>query len=167
MKEHKGHVLSIAFSPDGQTIASSSEDTTIKIWSLENGECINTLEGHKNRVRSILYASISITSEQVDQIIVTGSDEGIIKMWDSLGKCQKTLSAHENRIWSMAFSLEEQSLMTASGDETIKVWNINTGEYIKTLKPFQPYEGTDITDVEGLTESQKDTLKDLGAVEYK
>jgi WD40 repeat protein len=167
LKEHKGHVLSIAFSPDGQTIASSSEDTTIKIWSLENGECINTLEGHKNRVRSILYASISITSEQVDQIIVTGSDEGIIKMWDSLGKCQKTLSAHENRIWSMAFSLEEQSLMTASGDETIKVWNINTGEYIKTLKPFQPYEGTNITDVEGLTESQKDTLKDLGAVEYK
>jgi WD40 repeat protein len=48
---------------------------------------------------------------------------------------------------------------------TIKLWDIKTGECLKTLKSDRPYENMNITDVTGLTEVEKSTLKALGAVE--
>jgi WD40 repeat protein len=56
-------------------------------------------------------------------------------------------------------------LATSSQDETIKLWDINTGDCLKTLRTQRPYEGMNITGVWGITEAQKVTLKALGAVE--
>ena len=39
-------VRSVAWSPDGAKIASGSDDNTVKLWSAETGECLNTLDGH-------------------------------------------------------------------------------------------------------------------------
>ncbi len=57
----------------------------------------------------------------------------------------------------------------ASGghDETIKFWDVETGECIKTFRSERPYEGLNISGVAGLSEAQKDTLKALGAVELE
>ena len=58
-----------------------------------------------------------------------------------------------------------QSIFSASFDETIKDWDIETGKCLKTLRVPRPYEGMNIAGVTGLTEAQKITLKALGAVE--
>jgi hypothetical protein len=50
-------------------------------------------------------------------------------------------------------------------DSTIKLWDVLTGECLKTLRSKRPYEGMNITGVAGLTEAEKATLKALGAVE--
>ena len=39
-------VNSVAFSPDGKTVASASDDNTVKVWSVADGHCQQTLEGH-------------------------------------------------------------------------------------------------------------------------
>jgi len=69
------------------------------------------------------------------------------------------------RIWSVCFSPKEQYLASSGEDETIKLWNIHTGECIRTLRPPRPYEGMNITGAIGLTDAQRETLKALGAVE--
>jgi WD40 repeat protein len=107
----------VAFSPDGQTLASGSCDNTIKLWNMTTGNCLKTLHGHAS--------------------------------W----------------IWSVAFSPDGQILASGSQDETIKLWDVQTGRCLKTLIAKRPYEGMNITDVRGLTEAQKSTLKALGAVE--
>jgi WD40 repeat protein len=56
-------------------------------------------------------------------------------------------------------------LASGSQDETIKLWDVKTGECVKTLRADRLYEGMSITDVKGLTVAQKATLKALGAVE--
>jgi len=56
------------------------------------------------------------------------------------------------------------TLVSASFDETIKLWNVKTGECLKTLRDG-PYEGMNITGITGLTEAEKASLKALGAVE--
>jgi WD40 repeat protein len=56
-------------------------------------------------------------------------------------------------------------LASGSQDETIKLWDVKTGECLKTLRADRLYEGMNINDVKGLTEAQKTTLKALGAVE--
>lgn len=56
-------------------------------------------------------------------------------------------------------------LSSSSEDETIKFWDVKTGQCLKTLRNPRPYEKMDITGVTGLTEAQKATLISLGAVE--
>jgi WD40 repeat protein len=45
-KGHEGTIWSVAFSPDGKTIASCGEDKTIKLWDIETGTCVKTMKGH-------------------------------------------------------------------------------------------------------------------------
>ncbi|MEO1744173.1 MAG: hypothetical protein AAFR99_20495 [Cyanobacteria bacterium J06629_9] len=65
----------------------------------------------------------------------------------------------------MAFSPKGDCLASASEDETIKLWDVNTGKCLKTLRCDRPYEGMNITGARGLTDAQKATLQLLGAVE--
>ena len=60
-----------------------------------------------------------------------------------------------------------QIIVSGSQDNTIKFWNLKTGECLKTLAIPRPYEGSNSVGVTGLTESQKTSLKLLGAVETK
>jgi WD40 repeat protein len=66
---------------------------------------------------------------------------------------------------SVVFSSDGKILASSSQDETIKLWDVQTSECLKTLRPPRPYEGMNITGVTGLTEAQKATLKVLGAIE--
>ena len=72
---HSILVESVAISPDGKTIVSGSYDNTIKIWDIQSGECLNTLEGHSYSVESVAISPDGKT-------IVSGSGNGTIKIWD-------------------------------------------------------------------------------------
>ena len=67
---------------------------------------------------------------------------------------------------SVTFSSDNHTLDSSSQDETIKLWDVRTGECLKTLRADRPYEGMNITGVTGLTEATMATLKALGAVEF-
>ncbi|MFB2768435.1 WD40 repeat domain-containing protein [Pelatocladus sp. BLCC-F211] len=67
--------------------------------------------------------------------------------------------------YSIAFSPDGQTIASSSRDGTVKLWDVKTGECLKTLKGEKPYESMNITGVKGLTKTEKVTLKALGAVE--
>ncbi len=60
-----------------------------------------------------------------------------------------------------------QIIVSGSQDNTIKFWNLKTGDCLNTILVPRPYEGTNIVGARGLTESEKTSLKLLGAVETK
>ena len=66
---------------------------------------------------------------------------------------------------SLTFSHDGQILASGSHDETIRMWDVGTGECLRILRTPRLYEGMKITGVTGLTEAQKTALKTLGAVE--
>ena len=53
---HTEDVNSVAFSPDGNTIASGSRDRTVRLWDAETGEHRHTLTGHTDSVRSVAFS---------------------------------------------------------------------------------------------------------------
>jgi WD40 repeat protein/tRNA A-37 threonylcarbamoyl transferase component Bud32 len=65
---------SLIFSPDGQILASSSNDNTIKLWDVASGNEIGTLTGHCSQVNSIVFSCDG-------QILVSGGADGAIKIW--------------------------------------------------------------------------------------
>ena len=81
-------MTSVSFSPDGQWIASgsgseySANDNTVKVWSVESGECVTTLEGHLSRVRSVSFSpdGASIAS---GLRVAEHNDQFFIRIWHS------------------------------------------------------------------------------------
>ncbi|BAZ70385.1 WD-40 repeat-containing protein [Fischerella sp. NIES-4106] len=67
-------------------------------------------------------------------------------------------------VWSVTFSPNGQTVVSGSQDDTIKFWDVNTGECLKTLRNERPYEGANISNIIGLTDAQKASLKALGAI---
>ncbi len=121
---HRNGILSIAFSPDGKTIASSSDDNTIKLWDLDGQELL-TLTGHSKRVWSVIFSPDGKT-------IASGSDDSYIKLWDLDGKELLTLMGHGNAVLSVAFSPDGNTIASSSYDNTIKLWNLD-GKELLTL----------------------------------
>ncbi len=124
---HFGEVNSLAFSPQGNTFASGSDDKTIKIWDLNTEKEIRTLYGHKDFVYSVAISPDGHT-------LVSGSKDNTIKVWNlSMGKEIRSLIGHSSYINSVTISPDGQTLVSGSYDKTIKVWNLNTGKEIRTL----------------------------------
>ena len=67
-------VRSIAFAPDGQTLASGSRDGTVRLWRVADGTLLRTLEGHTAWVRSVAFAPDG-------QTLASGSEDGTVRLW--------------------------------------------------------------------------------------
>jgi WD40 repeat protein len=156
IQAHSSPLWSVMFSPDGTMLISGSQDTTIKLWDAATGVCLKTLQGHTGVVRSLGFSAEG-------KIIASGSQDSTIKLWDvATGACLKTLQGHTKTVCSIALDKRNQ-LISGSQDETVRVWDLSTGECLSSLRSPRLYEGLNITGMTGVTESQKVTLKSLGA----
>jgi WD40 repeat protein len=141
---HSERIKTIAFSPDGQLIASGGDDNTIRVWNIGTGEELYTLTGDSNSFGFVEFVGFSPNGET----IISGVGGGTIKVWnintgkeirtmnqavwESIGRIS-TLSDDSNPIYSMALSPDGQTVAFGSDKNTIKLWNINTGQENKTL----------------------------------
>jgi WD40 repeat protein len=156
IQAHSGPLWSVIFSPDGTMLVSGGQDTTIKLWDVATGVCLKTLQGHTGVVRSVGFSVEG-------KIVASAGQDTTIKLWDvATGVCLKTLQGHTSTVCSIAFNKKNQ-LMSGSQDETVRLWDLSTGECFRSLRSQRPYEGMNITGMTGVTESQKVTLKSLGA----
>ncbi|MBD2203040.1 serine/threonine protein kinase [Calothrix sp. FACHB-1219] len=127
LKGHASDVNSVAFSPDGKTLASGSDDKTIKLWNVETKQEIRTLKGHLQWIWTVAFSPDGKT-------LASGGADRNIKLWNiSTGEEIRTLKGHKDGIAAVAFSPDGNTLATASLDNTIKLWNVSTGAVISTL----------------------------------
>ncbi|MEH2108618.1 WD40 repeat domain-containing protein, partial [Nostoc sp.] len=127
LEGHSSSAWGVGFSPDGKTLASGSDDKTIKLWDVSTGKAIKTLTGHSSSVWGVGFSPDGKT-------LASGSDDKTIKFWDvSTGKAIKTLTGHSSGVYSVGFSPDGKTLASGSDDNTIKLWDVSTGKAIKTL----------------------------------
>jgi WD40 repeat protein len=159
LQGHAAWVRSVAFSPDGRLLASGSDDRSLRLWEVSTGQCLNILQRGM-----VLTYPVAFCPD--GQILANGSNDQTIQLWDiNKGLLLRTLQGHSGNISSIAFSSDGSFLLSGSDDETVKLWNVGTGTCLLTLRSDRPYEQMDITDVTGLTKTQREALKILGAIE--
>lgn len=126
LKGHTNDVWSVAFSADGQHLASSSIDQTIRLWNITTGRCQQMLTGHTDWIHAIAFSADG-------QWLVSASSDQTIRLWDvATGKCLYILRGHNSHIWSVAFS-PSNLFASSSDDHTIKLWEGATGDCRRTL----------------------------------
>ena len=125
---HSGLLRSVAYSPDGQTLASSSDDHTIKLWNVGNGELLRTLEGHTSEVDTVAFSPDGTT-------LASGSRDKTIKLWHARsGELLQTLEGHSSDVYSVAFAPDGNTLASGARDKTIKLWDASSGDILQTLR---------------------------------
>ena len=121
-------VLSVAFAADGNTLASGSEDKTIRLWDVRSGKELRRLEGHTGSVTSVAFAPDGRT-------LVTGSEDNTIRLWDvATGKELRRLEGHTDSVSSVAFAPDGHTVASGSNDKTIRLWDVVSGQDRKPLE---------------------------------
>jgi WD40 repeat protein len=141
LQGHSARILSVSFSPDGQTplappydqredqektfiIASASDDSTIKLWKYD-GTLVKTLQGHSLGVNSISFSPSG-------QMLASASTDTTVKLWRLDGTELLTFQGHNDWVLDASFSPDGQMIASASNDGTVKLWNLN-GTELQTL----------------------------------
>ncbi|MEM0979379.1 MAG: hypothetical protein AAGH78_03800, partial [Cyanobacteria bacterium P01_H01_bin.58] len=127
-KGHSARVFSVAFSPDGSTVASGSADNTIKLWNPADGSEVTTLKEHSAEVLSVAFSPDG-------RSVASGSADNTIKLWNSEdGSEVTTLKGHSAEVFSVVFSPDGSTVASGSADNTIKLWNPADGSEVTTLQ---------------------------------
>lgn len=116
---HSAAVTSVVATADGRYALSSSEDRTIKLWDLANGECIRTLTGHDDRVVSLCMSA--------DGAFAASAGTDGFKLWHlATGDCPRSI---RGSFHSVSLSANSRLALTCSGGpgDNVKIWDIAGG----------------------------------------
>jgi len=117
MEGHAGAIVELKWSPDGTQLFTASTDKSCAVWDAERCERIRRLRGHTAFVNSCCPAKTGAG-------VVTGSDDGTIKIWDSRKRNFVHSLANKYQVTATCYGATEHQVITGGLDNVIKVWDL-------------------------------------------
>lgn len=118
---HSNSVWSVAFSPDGTQLISTSEDGTARLWDVATAKEVRRFEGHGGPI----YCATFTTD---GKRLVTGGRDHYLRVWDSeTGKELARLAGHRALVFCLARSADGQRLLSGSDDAAVILWDLESG----------------------------------------
>ncbi|XP_044535631.1 apoptotic protease-activating factor 1 isoform X5 [Gracilinanus agilis] len=130
---HEKAVRRVQFTPDGRTLISSSDDSTVQVWNWQSEEFV-FLKAHQEPVKDFRLLQNSR--------LLTWSFDGTVKVWNILtGKVEKDFICHQGTVLSCDVSPNATKFSSTSADKTAKIWSVSSGVLLHSCLPLTVEEG--------------------------
>ncbi len=125
---HTKDITSLAFSPDGKTLASSGKDSKVFLWNVATGKNTVLLTEHE---REVIFVGFSPDGKT----FATGSWDNTVKLWDATtGSLKNTITEQGIMgVYSVAFS-PVGSFIAVGGNRIMRLWDIQTKKHVNSFK---------------------------------
>jgi eukaryotic-like serine/threonine-protein kinase len=125
---HTRQVDGLAFFPDGQRLASCSDDGTARVWDAKTGQELRTLFRQSTQVKTVAVSPDG-------RSVATGDFVGAIRCWDGeTGQELPQFAGHPHKVTALAYSNDGKRLASTSSDTTLKLWDSETGRETQTIR---------------------------------
>jgi len=116
LEGHTDCVFSVAVFLEKGILVSSSDDSTIRVWSLATAQVTQVLQGHS-------YGVLSVAISSGGERVVSGSKDKTLRVWSlASGQTTLVLNGHSDAVRSVAISSNDQFIVSGSYDYTLRVW---------------------------------------------
>jgi len=119
---HTSAIGSVAFSPSGKYILTTSWDHWARLWDIQSSQTIRTFSGHTDVIASAVFSPD-------DKLILTGSYDKTARLWNANPEHDtRTIYGHSNRITSVSYSPNGKTILSSSNDDSVRLWDSQTLE---------------------------------------
>jgi WD40 repeat protein/DNA-binding XRE family transcriptional regulator len=125
---HTGWVYAVAFSPDGQLIATAGDDGLVRIWHAQTADPVTALIGHQRRVRALVFSPSG-------RLLLSGGEDGQVRVWDvESRRLSHSFQTPGVPVWSLAIDSTGSVVAAGGEDQTLRLYDVGDGRLLDSAE---------------------------------